>query len=304
MVPLRVRLQHGKVAGYIQSCQSSITRLIPYEHVPLGTIQRWLGVTALVDVLFSVREEIPPNNYECLEHIPFRPPPPEVRLFSCADCVPSFFTPLQFPVVFEIVFNTASDTIELRSAVAIDEEVTKTVQQLVDDFESCVTYLSGSPDDELSLPDVGNQPTFEWPVRRPWTQEEKPADPQIVETIISELSAFLRIPAETVREGHSLLSLGLDSLKAVTLSHRLRGQGISIPPIDIIRAGSVREVASASVRERDQETSSQEESGSELDQLLWQDLPVESVRLGTDDRVEITAATALQAGMLSQVIPT
>lgn len=79
VVPLRVRLQQGKVAGYIQSCQSSIMRLIPYEHVPLGTIQRWLGVTALVDVLFSVRDEIPPNNYECFEHIPLRPPPPEVR---------------------------------------------------------------------------------------------------------------------------------------------------------------------------------------------------------------------------------
>ena len=199
--------------------------------------------------------------------------------------------------------NTASDTIELRSAVAVNEEVVKVVEQLIGNFESCITYLSESPNEDISLPDVGNQLTSGWPVHQPRTQEaEKPADPRVVETIISELSAFLRISAENLREESSLLSLGLDSLKVTTLSHRLRERGISIQPIDIIRAGSVRGVASASVRESEQDTSSQEESVSELDQLLWQDLPLESIRLDSDDQVEITAATALQAGMLSQVI--
>lgn len=214
-------------------------------------------------------------------------------------------TSSQFPVVFEIVVNTASDTVELRSAVAVNEEMTKTVQQLVDDFESCVTYLSESPDDDISFPDVGDQSTSGWPMRRSRIQEaEKPADPQIVELIASELSAFLHIPAGNVREESSLLSLGLDSLKAVTLSHRLRERGLCIPPIDIMRAGSIRAVASVSVREREQDTPSQVESGSISDQILWQDLTAESIRLDADDQTEITAATALQAGMLSQVIPT
>ena len=74
--------------------------------------------------------------------------------------------------------------------------------------------------------------------------------------------------------------------------------------MDLIRAGSIRGVASASAAERRQENSNQEESVSELEQLLRQDLPVESVRLDRDDQIEITAATALQAGMLSQVIQT
>ena len=73
---------------------------MPYEHVPLGTIQRWLGVTALVDVLFSVREEIPPNDYECFEHTPFRPPPPEVCLLSYADRVPFFANVVVVPRCF------------------------------------------------------------------------------------------------------------------------------------------------------------------------------------------------------------
>jgi len=213
-------------------------------------------------------------------------------------------TSSQFPIVFEVVVNTASDTIELRSTVAVNKEVARTVRQLIDDFESCITYLSESPDDDLSLPDVGNQPASGWSVHQPQTQTtEKPADPRIVEMIISELSALLHIPLENLREESSLLSLGLDSLKAVTLSRRLRERGISIQPIDIIRAGSVRGVASASVGGSEQESFlSQEESGSELDQLLQQDLPLESVGLGRDDQIEITAATALQAGMLSQVI--
>ena len=213
-------------------------------------------------------------------------------------------TSSQFPIVFEIVVNTPSDTIELRSAVAVDEEVTKIIRQLVDDFESCVTYLSELADEDLSLPGVGDRPTSGWPVRQPRAQEEKYADPRIVEIVISELSAFLRIPAESVGHESSLLSLGLDSLKSVSLSHRLIERGISVSPVDIIRAGSVRGVASASVTEGRQESSGEEESVSELDQLLRQDLPAESVRLGRDDRIEITAATALQAGMLSQVMST
>ena len=79
----------------------------------------------------------------------------------------ALLTSSQFPVVFEVVVNTAGDTIELRSAVAVSEQVTKTVRQLVDDFESCLTYLSESPDDDLSLPDIGDQPTSGWPVRQP-----------------------------------------------------------------------------------------------------------------------------------------
>ena len=201
--------------------------------------------------------------------------------------------------------NTAGDTIELKSAVAVNEEVTKTVRQLVENFESCVKYLSESPEDNISFPDVGGQPTPGWPVLRPQTREsEKPADPRIVEMVISELCAFLGIPAENVQEESSLLSLGLDSLKAVTLSHRLRERGVSIPPVDIIRAGSVREVASIPTsRETEQGASSEEEGSLEVDRLLWQDLPLESLKLSRDDQIDITAATALQAGMLSQVIP-
>ena len=142
-------------------------------------------------------------------------------------------------------------------------------------------------------------------MRQPRTPEtDGPADPWIVEIIVSELGSFLRIPADNVREESSLLSLGLDSLQATTLSHRPRERGIAIQPIDIIRTGSVRGVASALVRESEQDTPSGEESISELDRLLWRDLPLESIKLCRDDEVEITAATAFQAGMPSQVIPT
>lgn len=208
----------------------------------------------------------------------------------------------QFPIVFEIVVNTASDTIEVKSAIAVDEEVTKTVQRLVDEFESCVTYLSESPDHDLSLPDAGDQPTPGRPMHQTGISEGGPADHRVIETVISELCSFLRIPAENVREDSSLFSLGLDSLKAVALSQRLRERGLFISPVDAIRAGSVRGVASASMTKRQQEIPSQEESGSELEKLLRQDLSADSVRLGRDDQVEITAATALQAGLLSQVL--
>ena len=211
--------------------------------------------------------------------------------------------PSQFPIVFEVVLNTARDTVEIRSAVAVNEEVTKTVQRLVDEFETCLTYLSKSPEDYISLSDAASRAPPESPMDQSRTQEGKPADPKIMKIIISELCAFLRVPTEHVQEGRSLLSFGLDSLKAAALSRRLRERGIHISPVDIIQAGSVRGVASVSVIERQEETSTPEESDSKLDRLLKQDLPAELVRLGNDDEVKVTATTALQAGMLSQVTP-
>jgi len=217
----------------------------------------------------------------------------------------ALLTSPQFPIVFEIVVNTARDVVQLRSAVAVNDEVTKTVRQLVDDFESCVAYFCQSPEADLYPPDADGRPTSGRPVHQPQTQAaDELADPEIAKILLPELSAFLRIPVDNVREESSLLSLGLDSLKAITLSHRLRERGVSVSPMDIIRAGSVRGVVLASAAERQQENFNQEGSVFELDELLRQDIPVEAVRLGQEDRVEITAATALQAGMLSQVTPT
>lgn len=207
----------------------------------------------------------------------------------------------QFPIVLEVVLNTASDTVELRSAVAVNEEVTKTVQRLVDEFATCLKYLSEPSDRDISLPDAGDRVSLGRTVVQSRIHEGRPADPQIVKTIISELSAFLCIPTETVREEHSLFSFGLDSLKAAALSRRLRERGVYISPVDIIQAGSIRGVASATAIERREDISTLEESDTELERLLKQGLPVEWVRLGKDDRVKITATTALQAGMLSQV---
>lgn len=104
-----------------------------------------------------------------------------------------------------------------------------------------------------------------------------------------------------MREDSLLLSLGLDSLKTVALSQRLRGRGLLVSPMDIIKAGSVSGVISASVTEGRQELPSDRENDSGVEQLLRQDLPADSIRLNPDDEVQITAATALQAGMLSQV---
>jgi len=104
-----------------------------------------------------------------------------------------------FPVVLEVIVNTASDTIELRSTVAVNEEVTKIIQQLINDFELHITYLSESLDNDLSLTDVDNQFTSGWPVHQLWTLAvQKSADPWIVGMIISELSILLCTPMENL----------------------------------------------------------------------------------------------------------
>jgi len=104
-----------------------------------------------------------------------------------------------FPVVLEVIVNIASDTIELRFTVAVNEEVMKIIQQLINDFESHITYLSKPPDNELSFTDVGNQFTSGWPVHQLQTLAAwKSADLWIVRMIISEPSILLCTPMENL----------------------------------------------------------------------------------------------------------
>lgn len=78
VVPLRIHLDQNNNRELLQSCQNRIAKIIPHEHTPLGSIQRWLGVPELIDVLFSCREEPEAQRYACFEHIPLSPPIPEV----------------------------------------------------------------------------------------------------------------------------------------------------------------------------------------------------------------------------------
>lgn len=125
-------------------------------------------------------------------------------------------------------------------------------------------------------------------------------DPQILQSVRSELSAFLRLDMESIHEDTLLLSLGLDSLKAVALSRRLEERGVHILPVDMIRAGTVRRLAlSANVAGSSEEV--EDETLLARERILSDDLDLNALKLDDKDEVHITMTTALQAGMLSQV---
>jgi aryl carrier-like protein len=110
---------------------------------------------------------------------------------------------------------------------------------------------------------------------------------------------FLGLSDEECSTSTSLLSLGLDSIKAVTLSKKLREAGYPISASNIMRTPIIRKLwklvsSSQSSRGRriaeDVSTFSVSPTG-----------PLEIKPLHSEDKIQLYFATALQSGMLSQV---
>jgi ferricrocin synthase len=120
--------------------------------------------------------------------------------------------------------------------------------------------------------------------------------------IASLVSEFLKVEQSVITPTASLISLGLDSLRAVSLSRLLHIEGIFVSPIDIVQADSIRTVAAKvnSPHAHAEVPPEVELDLVKLQNVLVEELPPNDVRIDADDDVLICGATALQSGMLSQ----
>jgi aryl carrier-like protein len=198
----------------------------------------------------------------------------------------------------EVLLDPSADTIELRTAFANDD-LASGVERFLNTFESSLMAMSDLENDTLvSRNSPGEVATTS---QSPEAHLPEPdVDPQLLHTVCSELSSFLKLDLENVKEHTSLLSLGLDSLKAVALSRRLEDRGVSIQLVDIVRARSVRHLAaSATTAEHSGET--EDADLTDRERSLADEFDSSALKLDQKDKIRITPATALQAGMLSQV---
>lgn len=61
----------------LRDAQAELVSTSMFEHTSLGQIQRWLGVQALFDVVFSCRVEELREPYKSFEHYETKTPSPE-----------------------------------------------------------------------------------------------------------------------------------------------------------------------------------------------------------------------------------
>jgi aryl carrier-like protein len=124
-------------------------------------------------------------------------------------------------------------------------------------------------------------------------------------SIVQAVSEILSVPIDDISPNSSLLSLGMDSLKSVALSRKLRSAGIELTPVTIMRHPTIE-----ALEEFTRRKTLPSQSKATADPELWRrDL---QSSLSEDDRMELQTVsedeiltwfptTTLQAGLLSQV---
>lgn len=286
-------------SNLLERSQSFVTESIQHEQVALGQIQRWLGVTELVDVLFSCRFDTGEQVSDVIEHIGTSRSSPEVRRhlirpIHCSELL------IQFIFAVEFVLQPIDDAIEVRVSFTEPEITPAGVLSLFARLEQVLENVL-SRNNDIACDSIINQSSVDNVqdaniIDEPSTSVESE---QILQKYISE---FLGIELPALRPTTSFTSLGLSSIKAVSLSRVLLQHGINISPVDIIQGDQIREIAkrahaSACLDDAPETT----EWLNDMKERLANELIVERLKLEPKDEIVITGCTSLQTGMLAQV---
>ncbi|CAE6419816.1 unnamed protein product [Rhizoctonia solani] len=272
----------------LNKSQAELASTLAFEHTPLGNIQRWLGIQSLFETLFSCRIEESRVPYQSFEH--------------CETKAPS----TEFILSVELLADPGTNTIEVKAAFTNELDI-RQVENLLSTLEHHFWLLARgksipSPIGETAEPtqqqDLG--------ARSDKPQRTGGKNDKLARTLTPVVASFLKAELALVTPDASLVSLGLTSLKAVALSRKLKDVGIFVSPIDIIQADTIERLAlKCEVSEAQVQPGINSEHTQWLDTLhqeLVDGLDTASLKLSDDDKLHVTGATALQAGMLSQTV--
>ncbi|GAB1517179.1 Non-ribosomal peptide synthetase [Rhizoctonia solani] len=268
--------------------QAELTSTLAFEHTPLGNIQRWLGVQSFFETLFSCRIEGGREPYRSFEHCETKAPLTE------------------FILSVEILATPTTNTIEVRAGFT-EELQTREIERLLSSVEYHFQLLSRGesiPSPDVEAAKISRQELLAVKSEDPIESSEK--NDKLIQTLIISVASFLSTELDLVTHDTSLISLGLTSLKAVTLSRKLKDVGIFVSPIDIIQADSINRLATKCKVLEDQTSqlgsAEQTQWFDALLQELAEGLDMTKLKLAEDDKLQFAGATALQSGMLSQTV--
>ncbi|GAW01410.1 peptide synthetase [Lentinula edodes] len=260
-----------------------VTESIQHEQVALGQIQRWLGVSELVDVLFSCRFDTGEQVSDVIEHIGTSRSSPE------------------FIFAVEFVLQPTDDAIEVRVSFTEPEITPAGVLSLFARLEQVLENVL-SHNNDIACDSIINQSSVD-NVQNANLIDESSSSVELELILQKYISEFLGIELPALRPTTSFTSLGLSSIKAVSLSRVLLQHGINVSPVDIIQGDQIRAIAkrahaSASFDDALETT----EWLNDMKERLANELNVERLKLEPEDAIVITGCTSLQTGMLAQTI--
>ncbi|TDL27310.1 hypothetical protein BD410DRAFT_714619 [Rickenella mellea] len=291
IIPIRVNLKKPNVLRKIHEFMADV---IPFEHVPLSKVQGWLqpGET-LFETLFSVSWQ-------------------ENETSSLWDVISSTQPQADYCLSVEVVIDRLTGQIAVQASFTDDDLPTRTVLGILNDLEAVAesfaraTPTSTSEDVTHVVRNTVHRPIMSNTENAEVTLHDGNEVDKAQEKAIRVLTAqFLDLPLNQVQPLSSLISLGLDSIKAMGLSSKLRTAGVAVSAIDLMKHSNIRLLVAhygKSVQKMLGTVSAEEHVLSQSRKEIMRSFNSDSVKLSSSDNVELYPVTTLQAGMLSQTI--
>ncbi|KAM6480747.1 non-ribosomal peptide synthetase, siderophore synthesis [Trichoderma sp. SZMC 28011] len=274
-------------ASLVRKCSEFSTSILPFQHVPLKSIQKWCaGGRQLFDNLFvfeverKTRDRFP--NLWQVEDGPLNP---------------------DYPLALEakrLLNGNIQLTLVAQRYVADEPKLQEMLDELEENIRLMVAdapFPKSTEEDGLPLSveqngfkpaDDGDDQIFEW------------TDQALgIRDAIASLSG---LDDAEISAAKTILELGLDSIDVIQLSARLKQRGILLPASQIMRQQTIAKMVASIETQHSRELSNGDTNGAfdELEQKLWS--YAKKVGLSTNDLEAVLPPTPLQESMAAGMI--
>lgn len=290
VLPVRIRLSSEDC---LRRIQEDISAAIAFEHLPLSKVQSWIRPGyPIIDTLFAVTMKDETN-------------------FEAWHVLHSDLSRPDFPLSVEILLDGKEDTLVIRAAYYECDNIPSAVDCILANFEAILLNILGH---EFGTPlpvaiqgDLKRDAEPVQGVAKDTAEEDDVNGTLDLQPLNMAVSEFFGVSPDYLLPTASLISVGLDSIRAVGLSRLLRQRGYTVTAADILRHPTLRQLSvfarpSGLVREG-ADDSSNDFFQRQLEELRGYVDPL-AYKLCTEDEVSLFPTTELQAGMLSQTLAT
>ncbi|ROT43822.1 N-(5-amino-5-carboxypentanoyl)-L-cysteinyl-D-valine synthase [Sodiomyces alkalinus F11] len=245
-LPFYADVKHHNWESLVKRCHDYLTTTLEFQHTPLRSIQKWCsGGRAVFDNLFVFQVDpatTPETDY----------PWTVVDDFAASD----------YPLAFEATLE-ADNTLHIHIAAHDNLRTEPDLEVLIDEIGEILTLVTTGDVGKLSpgseaLSDEGSpftspnttNPSSTDSFTSPSTDISPPelaisifewTEPCL--TLRKEIAALAKLPVESVSEHSPMLELGLDSIDLVSLSARLKKQGLGITTSQLVKSRTIAEMS-------------------------------------------------------------
>ncbi|KKO98034.1 hypothetical protein THAR02_09861 [Trichoderma harzianum] len=273
-------------ASLIRKCSEFSTSILPFQHVPLKSIQKWCtGGRQLFDSLFVFEVERKTKGQPNLWQIEDGPLNPD------------------YPLALEakrLLNGNVQLTLVAQRYVADESKL----QEMLDELEENIRLMAA----DVPFPKSTEGDEMPLSVEQNGFKSANDEDDQIFEWtdqalgIRDAIASLSGLDDAEISAAKTILELGLDSIDVIQLSARLKQRGILLPASQIMRQQTIAKMVASIETQHSGELSNgdTDKKFDELERKLWS--YAKKVGLNTSDIEAILPPTPLQESMAAGMI--